>query len=372
MTARRMLGIASIFTMLLVLGSTPTRAKPKLVFTVAAPSGLAVVLDTATFADPSWKRAVANQYMAGVALQIHWSDLEPAQDKPDWSKLDELFAEANAHHKWVALLVFPGFFTPSWALQGVETRNFPIQYGPGHGTVLPLPMPWDQVYLNRWFAFVRLVSARYASGNQLTMISAVGPTSVSAEFTLPNSPQDLKTWQSVGYRPSKYLAAWRQVFHEYNKDFPRQYVSLSSGAGLDINEQGQIDHSEHLATRQKVVDAGMHVLGSRFVLQMSDVHAGPGPHDLNSDAEDQFIIGYNGRIVTGLQMRSSAIGAPRVMGDAQNPSLALRKSVDLATEKNATGVRINYLEIYSPDVLADEMQPVLQYAASLFAQPPPK
>jgi len=33
---------------------------------------------------------------------------------------------------------------------------------------------------------------------------------------------------------------------------------------------------------------------------------------------------------------------------------------------NRSGQHINYLEIYEPDVLADEMQPVLRYAASLF------
>lgn len=372
MIARRVWLIGLVLACAFSSAATPTVAKPKLVLSDAAPTGLAVVLDTDALSDPSWRRAVSNQYMDGVALQIHWSDLEPAKDQLDWSKLDDLFDVATKNHKWVALLVFPGFFTPSWALQGVQTRTFPIPYGPGKGTVLPLPLPWDSVYLSRWLGFVKSLSERYASNPALTMVAAAGPTSVSAEFTLPNSPQDLKTWQSVGYRPSKYVAAWRQVFTAYVQDFQRQYISLSAGAGLDINEQGQFDRNEHLRTRQTVVDAAMDVIGSRFALQMSDVHAGPGPHDPNSDAEDQFIIGYNGRIVTGFQMRSSAVGAPRVMGAPHDPALALRKSVDLATEKNAAGRQINYLEIYSPDVLADKMQPVLQYAASLFVQPAPR
>jgi hypothetical protein len=33
---------------------------------------------------------------------------------------------------------------------------------------------------------------------------------------------------------------------------------------------------------------------------------------------------------------------------------------------NNAGQHINYLEIYEPDVLADETQPVLRYGASLF------
>jgi hypothetical protein len=37
-------------------------------------------------------------------------------------------------------------------------------------------------------------------------------------------------------------------------------------------------------------------------------------------------------------------------------------------EPNNAGQHVNYLEIYEPDVLSDEMQPVLRYGASLFAQ----
>jgi hypothetical protein len=35
-------------------------------------------------------------------------------------------------------------------------------------------------------------------------------------------------------------------------------------------------------------------------------------------------------------------------------------------QPNAAGRHVNYLEIYAPDVLADEMQPVLRDGASLF------
>ena len=91
-------------------------------------------------------RPVKNPCISGVALQIHWSDLEPVQGKPDWSKLDELFAVAESSKKWVHLEIFPGFFAPAWALEGVKTEQFAIQHGPGRGTVLSLPMPWNAVY----------------------------------------------------------------------------------------------------------------------------------------------------------------------------------------------------------------------------------
>jgi hypothetical protein len=48
--------------------------------------------------------------------------------------------------------------------------------------------------------------------------------------------------------------------------------------------------------------------------------------------------------------------------------LLLRRSIDKGMQPNNAGKRANYVEIYEPDVLADEMQPVLRYGASLFGR----
>ena len=120
-----------------------------------------------------------NPFMSGVAVQINWRDIEPVRGKPDWSQLDALFAAAESSKKWVHLIIFPGFFSPAWALEGAQTDLFKIQYGPGKGTVARLRMPWDQVYLDRWFTFMKLLNARYGGSPALRMIAAAGPTSVS-------------------------------------------------------------------------------------------------------------------------------------------------------------------------------------------------
>src|SRR5271170_5386385 len=102
------------------------------------PGGLVVVIrnNPARALDP---RALNNPAMSGVAFQIHWADIEPVQGKPDWSKLDQLFRAAESSKKWVQLLVFPGFFSPAWALEGAQSESFAIQYGPGRGAVMKLP-----------------------------------------------------------------------------------------------------------------------------------------------------------------------------------------------------------------------------------------
>lgn len=222
-------------------------------------------------------------------------------------------------------------------------------------------MPWDDVYLTRWFAFVKQLSDRYGESPAFRVVAADGPTSVSAEFTLPNNPEDVRTWLNVGYTPHKYIAAWQKTFQVYAADFPNQYVSLSVGSGLNINEQGKIQPREGVRTRDDVIDQAIGLLRRRFVLQNSDLHAGMDQHPVTD-----FVMSYSGRVITGLQMRCPAERCSSAMGAEGDPPLALRKSIDRGMEPNNAGRQhVNYLEIYEPDVLADEMQPVLRYGASL-------
>ncbi len=371
MLDRKRFGVGAL-TLALLFTQSPAPAPGQTKISAAterpAPAGLVVVVPDVAGSSSLNLQALKNPYISGIAVQIHWSELEPAQGKPNWSKLDALFAAAEGSKKWVHLLVFPGFFTPAWALNGVEADSFAIQYGPGQGQVEKLPAPWDTVYLNRWFAFLKLLSAKYGTSPAFRMIAADGPTSVSAEFTLPNSAEALRKWQKLSYTPSKYVGAWQKVFAFYAAEFPNQYVSLSAGAGqININERGQIQKGQQTSTKQAIVDAALGTLGHRFVLQSSNVHAGPGPHSPNSAADDRFVIDYSGRVVTGLQMRSAAENSSGVMGAQGDPPLALRKSIDLALQPSNTGRHVDYLEIYEPDVLAADMQPVLRYAAALFA-----
>lgn len=337
----------------------------------AIPRGLVVLL-------PSGERnyrslnlqALNNPSMSGVAVQINWRDIEPVRGEPDWSQLDALFAAAESSKKWVHLIMFPGFFSPAWALEGVQTDQFKIQYGPGKGTVARLPMPWDRVYLDRWFTFMKLLSARYGGPPAFRMIAAAGPTSVSVEMTLPNSPPAHLRWLRDSYTPAKYLGAWEEAFHFYAGAFPNQCISLAA-PGLPILGPGGKGRPAHLRAKHEIVDRAMRVLGNRLAIQSSDLHAGHAPVEAPDNTD--FINSYSGRIITGFEMRSSSQGdiASKVMGAEGNPPLALRRSINKGMAPNDAGRHVNYLEIYVADVLPADMQPVLQYAASLFRRSHP-
>ena len=336
---------------------------------IQSPNGLVVVLPPGKQKERLEIRAVKNPFISGVAVQINWRDLEPMQGQPDWSRLDSVFAAAEQEKKWVQLLIFPGFFAPDWAKKGAETDQFPIQYGPGKGTIESLPMPWDRVYLHSWFAFLKLLSQRYGSSPAFRMIAAAGPTSVSAEMTLPNKPKDLKKWIQHSYTVEKYLGAWREVFQFYAACFPKQCVSLSEPRlPLALGPRGK-DPGKRLQAWTEIVDLAASILGNRLAIQWSGLRAGHvavGPPD-----QTDFVRSYSGRIITGLQMGRGAEGDSAAMGAEGDPPLALRRSIDKGMKPNHAGKCVNYLEIHEKDVLAEEMQPVLKYAASLFSQKQP-
>jgi hypothetical protein len=331
------------------------------------PSGLVVVLPSGGTRDQSRDlQALKNQFISGVGVQINWRDIEPVEGKPDWSRLDGLFAAADSSNKWVKLDIFPGFFSPAWALEGAKTDLFNIPYGPGHGTEARLPMPWDRVYLSRWFAFLKQLAERYGKSPDFRIIAAAGPTSVSEEMTLPsNSPPAINKWRSDGYTPAKYLGAWEEAFHVYADSFPNQCVSVTA-PGLPILEQGQSGLPARMRAKQDIVERAVRVFGRRLVIQSNDLHAGHAQIEA-FDGSD-FIKSYSGRIITGFEMRGGSFGPnpSKVMGAEGDPPLALRRSIDKGMAANDAGRRINFLEIYVGDVLAPDMQPVLQYAASLF------
>ncbi len=366
-SARLAVHIGSVLASALVLVPTLSIAtSPQSRATNSAPpNGLVVVIENKPQGALNLQ-ALKNPFISGVALQIRWRDIEPVQGKPDWTKLDQLFAAAESSNKWVQLLIFPGFFSPPWALDGAKTQMFPLQYGPGKGAMERLPMPWDPVYLGHWFNFVKQLSARYGKSPAFRVVAAAGPTSVSAEFTLPSKPEEIKTWRNLGYTPRKYKTAWQKAFQVYAAEFSNQYISLSMGFGLNIDDRGKIAPGERKRTRQEIIDEAMAVLGRRFVLQFSNLDAfpgaGPGPRDVG------FVIGYNGRVITGFQLRTSCERNSGDMGAEGNPALALRKSIDIGMQQNSAGQHVNYLEIYEPDVLANNLQPTLRYGASLFAR----
>jgi hypothetical protein len=247
-------------------------------------------------------------------------------------------------------------------MQDVQTLEFAIVYGPGSksGQLLPLPVPWDQTYLSRWFTFLKVIGQRYENRPSFKMIAAAGPTSVSSEMSLPNTADDLVKWRQVNYTSKKYIDAWKQTFEAYSTTFPHQFFSLALYPGLPIPNKKQ-----RTSTREAVIRIGLQY-PHQFALEEDGLNASKA----NSDATFGYtaVMEHVGQIATGFMMSTSAVLRPQNMGTSNDPAVALKQAIDRGMTPNSAGQRVDYLGIYEPDITAEGTQSVLRYGASLFGK----
>jgi hypothetical protein len=311
-------------------------------------------------------RTFTNPNVAGLTFRTSWADIEPTKGNFVWAKLDTVFDNPEKNSKWVELVLIPGFGTPAWALQGVRTATFSVIYGPGKGDQLLLPLPWDQTYLNRWFAFLKAVSVRYQNRPSFIKIAADGPTSATGEMTLPDAPADLCTWVKVGYTSDRLVGAWTQVFANYAQIFPRQYFSLALYPPLPLvsttrcengNPIGTV-HRESQRVRAVIVGLGADNYPKHFILQANGLTGAPEDPTIGAY---EFVKSYSGKVVIGFQLATSAMVNPLYMGDPDGAT-ALQKSLQRGVDAH-----VQFLEVYEQDVLTPGAQNVLATIASALA-----
>ena len=281
----------------------------------SAPNGLVVVIENKPQENRLDLRALENPYISGVALQIRWRDIEPVQGKPDWSKLNQLFSDAESSKKWVQLLIFPGFFAPAWAIDGAKGELFAIQYGPDKGTV-EAPHALGYLYLTRWFTFY--ATEQQVRKSPLLRDCAAGPTSVSADSRC-QARRRMSDMAQCGIYSTIYSGMAEDLPSGCRTPLISTFLCrwglvlifiTGVNARVSANAPGK-----QLSTRPWS-------LGRRFALQFSNLDGipdvGPGPRAAH------LVIGYNGRIITGFQLRTSCDRHSGNMG-AEGDARSLRE-----------------------------------------------
>ncbi|HEX5416989.1 MAG TPA: beta-galactosidase [Chloroflexota bacterium] len=297
---------------------------------------------------PFQAETFSNPSIDGIVIRTFWQDVEPSPGQYNWNFIDGQVNAAAAHGKKVILIVLPGAFTPSWALDKVTTANFDSSYGFTQGQPLRLPLPWDQTYLQRWDAFVQVLGQRYDPNPTVVLIPVAGPTSVSAEMSLPNGTDALGTWQSVGYTPDKFETAWISTIKSYARAFPSTQLSIILYPGLPIPDPSASDK-----TRADITAEAVGQLGGKLAIQTSGLSARKEDHPRLGY---QIVQQYAQQTTVGFEMGTSATEKPDRMG-GPDPTTALRASIDYGLNAGA-----RYLIIYEKDVTNPALQDTLRYA----------
>ena len=261
---------------------------------------------------------LASANLEGVVLRRRWRDVHPNPDKYDWRYLDREIGRIKQHGKKVQLLIFTGADAPDWLYEaGARPLKF---FDPRKGFGwFTMPVPWDEVMLTHYEAFIQALGDRYDAEPAVTLVHAGGPTRLSLEFHLPREVAELRDWS-----PDKLKAAWDRSIRATAAAFPHKNIALNVSQVLKA--------SDGLAPA--IVERGAELLGKRLTVQ----HDALAAKTTDRFATHSLVAGYaqrGGRI--GFEMLSKSSEA-RFGGD-------FAKAVEVG---KAAGAR--YLNIYPADL----------------------
>jgi hypothetical protein len=337
---------------------------------------------------------LANPNVDGVSVRLYWRYFYPDQNDPNsinFSALDDLFTKAAAAGKLVRLAVAPGFYSPVWVLKSVPVLMLPVPEGPLSGppnpSVSPLPVPWNDTYLNDWLAFVDQLAARYGNNPSFSWISVAGPNSHNDEVNLPHydpaqgQPSSAATWlqaaADAGITDQALQLNWlqQQLEQAYFKCIDRFDAAFGKRgrhytiALIDRSFPVEGDDTRQQTYRDDLVAYGLMNYPHAFGVQTNGLDARPlCPNTTTYPTWWAYIRDNSALLLTGFQTRAPA----NLYNDCNGMTKAdvLHHAID-----NATLYQAHFVEIYSSDIqdpdplVANEIQYAHQQIKPIIASP---
>jgi hypothetical protein len=246
-----------------------------------------------------------NQAVSGLVAGMNWGDIQlsdpsgpsgqacnPYGDTPsgcDWSYLDDVFKVAGIASVPVHIQITPGFDSPGWLVTKIPScdglfdpktaASVTADCGTVTFTHFPeinhtatdddrkyvLPLPWNSVYQQAWWSFLKLFAQRYNSSlgvavSPLAAVSIAGPVSVSPEIIFPTSankstlpsgmdvdeawsvliqhsvPKNVTEPPDYAQTGAIFIQQWKQAIDQYESIFTGLTLVLTPDAGNDLPE----------------------------------------------------------------------------------------------------------------------------------------
>jgi hypothetical protein len=203
---------------------------------------------------------LSNSNVDGVGIEVLWSNLETADGTYNWAKqLDSLVAQAALANKKVILRITPGYATPAWVYaEGAQSFNVVWDKNWGYPlcSIVPIPLPWDPTYQEKWTTLIQAIGARYGSNPTVVGVEITGVNGETDETILPNSVYEpitngttsctgydyVTNWQAAGYTRTLIENAWLTFAQAYQQAFPNaKLIAVMGPHGLPpIDQFGNI------------------------------------------------------------------------------------------------------------------------------------
>jgi hypothetical protein len=215
--------------------------------------------------------------------------------------------------------------------------------------ILPMPLPWDPIFQQKWGAFVQAFAARYGNAPNLAYVIMGGPGR-RAEAFFCFTPYDMDYFNNVLGGLPNWERGVKWIIDQYGTYFPNTPFILAMGAPIPT--------ADGIASLQAVCDYGaaQHP-GNHFGVMSDGLQYPSGPQN-----------GSLGVTEVSLLSPTSTVGYRFFLpqGDAIDPVTG-RFMLDLGLERGI-GFGAHFIEVYAADCDNPILAPVLTRAAALLTQ----
>jgi len=296
--------------------------------------------------------------VTGVVIRQDWSELEPGEEDFDWSFLDSETARATAAGKEILLRINTQAHKPDWVTTEVQQAGGLFFTFDDNGVQTTIPVFWDSTYLAKKTAMISALGAHLAGSPNLRVVGASFANATSEDWNIPNMPDEIAEWLSLGYTPEKMLDAGQQIIDATMVAFPDQYVTLAIGGDGNLNPS-----PTYLA--ENAIAAARASWPGRLVVQVNSLSTfnppAPGPDD------SVWNLLWNSQPDVAAQMLDNVFGDFTYRVNNGVPG-DFGEILTTCIDAGAT-YGVNYIEIYQTDVIG---QPeVITYARELLGGPTP-
>jgi hypothetical protein len=312
---------------------------------------------------------LTNPNVDGVSVRLYWRYFYQDQNDRNsinFSALDDVFNKAAGAGKLVRLAVAPGFYSPTWVLKSVPVLMLPVPEGPLAGppnpALSPLPVPWNDTYLNDWLGFIDQLAARYGDNPNFAWISVAGPNSHNDEVNLPHydpaqgQPSSAPTWLQAAADagitdPAKQLdwvqqeleGAYFKCIDHFDAAFGKRGRHYTI-ALIDRSFPVEGDETRQQTYKDHLVAYGVMNYPRAFGVQTNGLDARPlCPNATTYPTWWDYIRDNSSTLLTGFQTRAPANLYNNCTGMTKGD--VLRQAID-----NAILYQAHFIEIYSSDI----------------------
>ena len=279
---------------------------------------------------PVW----SNPVVRGVCVRTVWRNLQPEENRFDWSYLDEAVALAARHGKSVGVSVAAGISTPDWVYRGgAERFDFTLTGRWKPTRHMTMPEPWDEQFLKKWGGTVRAMGQRYDRNDNVAYV-VMGGLGFSIESSFVKTPEDIAKLQSLG-GAARWLEGAKRIVDLYAEAFPTTPFVYAMQCPIK---------KDYTATRE-LVEYGVGKYPGRFGI----MHHGLNAAAALSLYPNHAVQLYSAKTPAGFQMVWSTEGdegAQRVKG-------TLGQALARGAEFNAQFVEVYEVDCQNPAYAGD-------------------